>query len=866
MLARQSPTRVPFHSAQAGLRCWALWLVLCLLAPPCLSQEVLEDPQLQLSGRAGQTVIYSVGYFHEQLESETVHVRVEIPADGSPLAPQKLQFGYSGMRIEIAVASTEPFTARLLDGENVVSQQQCQAVGTFRLEYGLLPAGEPWSVPRALLNGVEQRWVADFVAGMRAGEAEPLVSSSPIANIDWQTLSAYFAALKGVLGQPLQPDTGTLADGWIGWEGSLGARVLSGPVAFEKGSCDFKLMLVDGQLVDVVPNTTALSEDWFEEPPQPLDIYIQRAHSLARALLAGNVAGGQLLFSPRYHEELTLESLRELSGQLRALVDDHQPEIVFQRSEFLPVGNTSYDKRLRLHSVLTSPNGQRCLSQVDFIFPSGAEVIGRGHLASIHIREAWPSAAPELASQQSALLAVIGTMQADDAAAKWLEKIHPQVKEHISPQELARFIAAAAEQLGPTVGEIDFDQWQASAGAYSTAVGPVEFATAPEARVQSNWMEGHWLGITVLTENFSASTHDLVPQYNDIQELAVRFWESLFKGDFPAAHVCLAEDFQRRLSVEQLQELFESAEFGTLARLRRVVFDRLRIADRDERPLPLMLTVYCVAEFEDGSYIPVSCEFIRSGGQDASTQLLNFSTDVNATFPLAAAAEAQMFWEAFSRADSDAVRRLVSEAMRARIQPEVLTAFLLELQQVLGSSDEESSAWVGRTLRIYDAGRQLLQLNRGFAGPQGRVEVVASFERGELRNFQFIHPALETFVGRSENQILLDNHAQAFVEVWLLGDTLSEENATRVRSFLASELNNEAGIGRLVELHRQLLLESGVRLDAKVVGRVASGDANRIELELRVQLERGERTVKLTYAVNAFAGWITQVEVMADDQ
>lgn len=841
-------------------------LVLYLLAPPCQAQEMLEDPQLQLSGRAGQTVIYSVGYFHEQLESETVHARIELPADGSPLEPQKLQFGYSGMRIEIAVASAEPFTARLLDGENVVSQQQCQAVGTLRLEYGLLPASDPWSVPRALLNGAEQQWVADFVAGMRAGEAEPLVSSSPIANIDWQTLSAYFAAVKGVLGQPLQQDIGTLADGWIGWEGSLGARVLSGPVTFEKGRCDFKLMLVDGQLVDVVPNTTALPEDWFEEPPQPLDIYIQRAHSLARALLAGNVTGGQLLFSPRYHEELTLESLRELSGQLRLLVDDHQPEIVFQRSEFLPVGDTSYDKRLRLHSVLTCPSGQRCLSQVDFIFPSGAEVIGRGHLASIHIREAWTSAAPALASQQSELLAMIGTIEAEAAAVKWLEKIHPQVKEHISPQELASFIAAAAEPLGQTVGEIDFDQWQASAGAYSTAVGPVEFATAPEARVQSNWLDGHWLGITLLAENFAASTHDLVPQYDDVQELSVRFWERLFEGNFPAAHACLAEDFQRRLSVEQLQELFEDAEFGTLARLRGVVFDRLRIADRDQRPLPVILTAYCIAEFEDGSYIPVSCEFTRSGGQDANTQLLNFSTDVSATFPLATVGEAQMFWEAFSRADSDAVRRLVSEAMRARIQPEVLTAFLLELQQVLGSNDGESSAWVGRTLRIYDSGRQLLQLNRGFAGPQGRVDVVAAFERGELRDFQFIHPTLETFVQRIENQALLDNHAQAFVEVWLSGDTSSEENAARVRMFLASELNNEVGIGHLVELHRQLLLESGVRLDAQVVGRVASGDANRIELELRVQLERGERTVKLTYAVNAFAGWITQVEVMANDQ
>ncbi len=866
MLESQSPTRVPFCSAQAGLRCWALWLVLCLLARPGQAQEMLEDPQLQFSGRPGQTVIYSVGYFHEQLASETVRSRVELPADGSPLEPQQLQFGYSGMRIEIAVASAEPFTARLLDGEKVVSERQCQAVGTIRLEYGQLPASDPWSVPRALLNGAEQQWVADFVDAMRAGEVEPLVSSLPIANIDWQTLSAYFAAVKGALGQPLQRDGGTLADGWIGWEGSLGARVLSGPVAFEKGRCDFKLMLVDGKLVDVVPSTSALPEDWFKERPQALEAYIQRAHTLARALLAGNIAGGQLLFSPRYHEEVTLESLRELSGELRVLVDDHQPEIVFQRSDFLPAGSDSFDMRLRLHSVLTSKNGQRCLSQVDFIFPSGAEVIGRGHLASIHIREAWTSAAPGLASQQAELLGMIGTMDAQDAAAQWLEKIHPQVKEHISPEELTRFIAAAAEQLGRPVAAIDFDQWQASAGAYSTAVGPVEFTTAAEARVQSNWLDGHWLGISLLSDNFAASTHDLVSQYHDVQELGIRFWESLFEGNFPAAHACLAEDFQRRLSVEQLQELFESAEFGTLGRVRGVIYDRVRIADRDARPLPVMLTAYCIVEFDDGSYLPVSCEFTRSSTQAATTQLLSFSTDVSGTFPLAAGAESQMFWEAFRGADSEAVSRLVSEATRARIQPEVLSAFLLELQQVLGSGSGDSSPWVGRTLRVYDSERQLMQLNRRMLGPRGRVDVLATFERGELRNFQFVHPALETYVGRVENKALLDTHARAFVDVWLSSNTLRLDGTERLQPFLASELNNDAGLGRLVELHRQLSLESGSKLDAQVVERNASDESNRIELELRVQLERGERTVKLTYAVNAFAGLITQVEVMTDDQ
>jgi hypothetical protein len=497
------------------------------------------------------------------------------------------------------------------------------------------------------------------------------------------------------------------------------------------------------------------------------------------------------------------------------------------------------------------------------------EVIGRGHLASIHIRETWPSADPELARQQSAMLAMIGTLAPEEAAAKWMESMHPNLKEHIRQEDLTTFIAAAAEQLGEPATAINLDRWQASSGAYSTAMGPVEFTKAA-TRVQSNWMDGHWLGVSLLTENFAASTHDLLPQYTDVQELAVRFWESLFEGNFAAAHACLAEDFQRRLGVEQLQELFESAEFGTLTRLQRVTYDRLRIADRDSRPLPVMLTAYCIAEFEDGSYIPISCEFTRGGAVEAVPQLLNFSTDVIGTFPLADATEGQLFWKAFSGADSAAIRRLVSQETRDRIQPEVLSGFLSELQQVLGSDGEESSSstssFAGRALRVYDAGRQLVQLNRRVVGPQGQVDMLATFERGELRNFQFTHPALETFAQRVENKALLDAPAREFLQLWLSSDSLRVENTERLKPFLASELKDEAGMGRLIGLHRQLLLESGGMLDAEIVARTPSADSNRIELEWRLQLERGERRVKLTYKVNALAGLIEDVQVIADDQ
>ncbi len=828
----------------------------------CWAQDTLAAPQLELRGPAGQTVIYTVRYFSNHVAGETIHSRVDLPADGSPLELQSLDFGYDGLQVQIAVATSQPFSVRLLDGDQVLREKSTQAAGMIDLRYGGVPEGDSLTMPRALLTPAESQFVERFIQGIRLGSAEPLVSSLPLANIDWQTLSTYFDTLTRELGVP-QTEMKEQLDGWISWEGSLGARVLSGKVEFTNGSCHFKLMQIEGKLVDVVPRAPALAEDWMDQPPKSLDAYIAQAHRLTQALLAGNVSGGQLLFSQRYHEDVTVEVVEELSRTLRAMVDDHDPTLEFKRFDFSLAAPQSSDRRLRIHSVIKSDSGQRCLGHVDFVFPSGEDVIGRGHLSSIYIHEAWNSAAPELAQHLAEMLSSVGSEEPRSVATKWMKRMHPELQPHIDQDKLAQFIESLGQAIGTKTGEIDFDLWESSESQQSTgstAYGPVEFALAPQTTVQSHWSDDKWIGLTFVSAQVAMSTLDLIPQYQVVQDRGVRIWTHLFGGQFAAAHELLDNRFRERFTLVQLTELCEESEFPELAQLRAVTLDRIRVLERDNRPQATMFSAYFIAEFVDDSYFPVSCE-LTFDSQTSTFSIMNFSTDVVHTFPIAAEEMQLQFWNAFANADPAAIGRMVSEATRQNIQPVILAAFLSELQELLGVNEGTLLRPATRMLREYDLGNQLLRLNSQVVGPKGIVDVEASFERKTLRNFHFKHPALSDFVHRIADQTFLDSSSNQFIDSWLSAENLRPENRDRLARFLTAELRGDAGMSRLEELHRRILLEAGELVSVEIVSRTPLRGANLFDIELLVQLERETRTIRLTYEVNAIEGVIAAVEV-----
>lgn len=838
-----------------------LLLVCCVRCGNALAaQDALAAPTLKLSGPAGQTVVFSVRYFDGAEAINTVETRVDLPADGTPLEPQALEFGHTGIRIQIAVATAQPFAAQLFAGDEKLGESQSNAMGVLELQHGSVPEGDEMPPPRALPNQSEQQLIRSFLAAIPTANTRPLVSTLPLANIDWQNLDAYCAALTRELGQPLEQDPGGPLEGWITWEGSLDARVLGGQVAFEHGHCKFTLMAIDGKLVDVEPSSAEMPADWLRQAPASIEEYVQRSNALAEALLGGDVVGAQLLFSSRYHEEVTVKELSTLSVELRELVDEELPAIEFKRSEFQAASADSNDKQLSIDSVLQCGNGERWISRVDFIIPSGPDLIARAHLASIHFRQAWQSASPAPAADLTELLNQIGSEDPHRVATRWSDRLHPDLKPFLELSRLTGWLEEAAERLGALAEPADFDRWLASSGPHSTAVGPVRFAKQDELSVRTHWNDDKLLGITLLGDHYAASTLDLVPRLATARQHGIHFWKQLLGGDVSGAHQRLAPSFREQLPLDRLRELLAASGLDSLPPIMNIEVDAVRVTDRDSRPLPVMFTIYYVAHLQDDEYLTLSCEFAPRDGTRDSFDLLNFSTDVQATFPIAAPAEVAAFLDAFLKGDVEAVSRLTSATNRALIDPAILEAFLAELRHAVGNAPASIPL---RTLRKYTDGRQLLQFNGVVPGSaEGSVVVDATMERGVLKRFRLEHPALDSFVDRVQDFDRLDARANEFLQAWLTDAHFAADPSERLEKFFVADRRTPAAMRRLGELHRELNVTLGALDAVDEVQHRALPDFNWIEIEWRLQFENGTRHVRLTYQLDAFHGLIDAVELL----
>ncbi len=172
--------------------------------------------------------------------------------------------------------------------------------------------------------------------------------------------------------------------------------MLAGPVEFEHGQCQFKLMTVNEKIVDVEPWSRQMPIHWYDQPPAAIDEYIERSHALLRALVAADIQAAHHLFSRRYDDEVTPELLSRLSQQWRDDYGQTITQLSYKGSDFGDAAQDSTAKRLSVDSIVEFEGGARCMARVDFTIPVGQNAIARAHLSAVNLRPSWQSVAPQL--------------------------------------------------------------------------------------------------------------------------------------------------------------------------------------------------------------------------------------------------------------------------------------------------------------------------------------------------------------------------------------------------------------------------------------------------------------------------------------
>ncbi len=827
----------------------SMWILITVSpVATVVGQELPAEPQLVIEGPADQTVIVVVRYFDGARVAKTVVSRVDLRAEPRP---QPLEFGHAGIRLLVAVPTKEAVTVRLLDGQTQRASTSSNQLGWLELTDGSVLPSDDFEMPRALLDESERTWVKRFLAALAIAQTHPLVSDLSAANIEWQTLDAYCEALTRELGNPSIDEQ---LDGWLTWEGNLGARVLAGQVSFERGTCRFELMRIGGKLVDINAQPSALDEDWFRGPSSEAK-YIAQSRQLAENLFAGRVPEARALFSSRYHQEITMDVLASLRDQLHEQFGQELSGIELGRTELGDYDPESESRTLSvIHALTLKGSDKRCISRVNFEFPCGPNTVSRGHLASITFRESWQSAHPTLAEMIHNLLRSLSSEEvlAGDTRV-WDAVLHPSVLAEIPAGQLTEFSKNLHSLVGGLDLEPDWDQWTSKqVRGNIQAEGPATLG-GQISQLQVDFSEGKLVGLTVMGDRYAASTLDLVSDSGGAAEVGRKFWTRLLAGELPAAHALLAPVFQEQLPLEEFRSLVAESDLKDMPKVRRVRIERVRLADRPQRALPAMLATYYLAEFEAGGFQPLRCEFRKS---EKGPELLNFSTDFESRMPSGDWTRANALVNAFRSGQPEEVIALIAEKDQSEIDAVLLGYFMRHLHEVLGPPNQPASSSV---IYQYTTGARVERIRTIVDGPQTSIPLSAVFQYGSLKSFEFTSAKLAYFVDQIDDMSSIETAGLRFLESWLTGDDVAGTAPLVVRSLRTDPVGN-----RLVELRSGLGKRLGDYQSGRLVTHQVSDTDNAIVLTFEAHFAQGDAPIGLTFEVDAFSALISSIELLED--
>ncbi|MCR9293184.1 MAG: hypothetical protein NXI32_10725 [bacterium] len=802
------------------------------------SQELLINPRLSLEGPEQQLVYVYVRYFDDLQLTKTVTRRLPITADNQDY---QLEFGHGGMRILVEVPTKQPVRVVLRDDDRKVLDATSDGIGMIELGYGTFPEDDAYQPDRVLLNEQEREFVQKVLERMNQGDTRDLVSSSLVANIEWQTLDAFCQSLQNYLGE--MDASSQELDGWLSWQGNLGARVLAGPCQYASGRCLMRLSVIDGLLFDLEVESEAIPEDWFAGPVSS-DEYVDSAEELAMRLVGGirpeNVEATRRLFAAQFRQSVTSEDLLELSATLAEKYGSPPQSIRFLASNLDPWKPGQAYRDYRIFHLLQMPEARACISETTIAFSSVGNRIGRGNLATVQITEAWPSAQPEEAASALAFLKAIGGQ--DNIADLFHEDIVPLLD--------TTGLKDSMDELFGQVGSIDvepqLEMWEANQQANrTTAQGQVQFDRG-RLTVRLDFSDKQLVGALISGPTLAWQSTQYIAEADRVEAIAAKFWESLLTGRAAEAHQLLAQKFREQFSLEDFASLLKNSDFAEPQSIERFHTDQVLISTRQDRPLAAMVSVYQLVELADGTLQPLRAEFART---DEAWELLNFNSDFQASF---AGRQPHPGFEAFlasiQNGNQDQLLELLQPQLAESVQPQVLQAFLSKLRILIDPAfvPEQQRCW-----HDYRLGTRWEQLTTELKSKSGEsIPVLAVFQLNQLASFRIQAEEMGAFVAEVSDWSCFDELVLNAIREWMAGNTQAASQ------FFSASLQNAELENQLNEIKSTLLVSHGAFQEAWVSSRSVSRESNRVLCWVTLRFERGRVPLRVGLQVDALGGRI----------
>lgn len=819
--------------------------------------DVLVTPKLVIEGPEFQSYYAFIRYFDQGELSKSLQSRLTV---GDSTAELELEFGHEGLKVILVSPTTSPSEVRLVDGDQTIATKLVGKLGdTVEITHGETAEEDLPMLPRVMPNEADRAFIEKVLSAIERQDTRSLVSSSPQVNVQWQTLDAFATSLTTELGKRLSASP--QLDGWLSWKGNLGSRVLSGPITFERGVCHLTFVEIDGLLVDVQARSRELSEDWFQGPASE-EAFVSAARQVAQLIFAeqDTTADLQQLFARKLHETITRERLREFRQQMQAEYGDsiHGIELLDTRVEPLTDQQQTrdYEVFLRLHMR----DGEDCICNTRFEFNSGFPAdsedagslsdsfvrIGIGQLVGVNIRPSWPSAAPSQAKAALQLLQQLGNGELDPAL--W----HPLATSTLDMEQMQ----AALKTIRARFGELSGTQLETWAGEESAALGWAQGNVGSDrgpVQLKIDFIEDKILGFGLASPN---SNFESYAHVRDAQKLGYQgnnFWTRLLKGDLPDAHRVLSEDFRAQLPLSRFEKLVESSGLAAGRKLKQVVWDVTRVADRLDRKLPLIVSTYHWAEFQNGDVQALRCEFRR--GEEA-WEMIDFTSDFAKVFPSESNHPAFVsLAQSIATQNAKQIIEQLSPVHAEFAKAPILRAFLHAVHDELASVALPDEAYVRQIVR-YDRGmRQVTCTALLQTGKESR-RLMGTFVNNHLTSFAIDLEQPVRFVDRVEEPHWYADFAQMILKDWMLNESrmISMHQTESLRANdLMNRLQALKSTWRLTFGEFETVVQSKERLRPS---------RNEVDCELNLKFEAGEVRLLITFEVDAFTARIAEFRVL----
>lgn len=603
-----------------------------------------------------------------------------------------------------------------------------------------------------------------------------------------------------------------------------------------------------------------------EFDPTPL---IEQSASLTHLLLAGDATAAHEKFALPYREQVTVESLAELSNKLRELFGKKVSKIDFLATQFGETDVESQTAVLRVRHLVAFASGKEAISNVTFFLSTNEGNVEDVELASIDVRETWPSFSPKTWNTVTNSLEILcsgefGGVDRVDAQGEQQSKtvsdfkalLHPDLQPLIAEQKLVDFVEQISSCFGPIVQPTQWSHWSyQTEGQQLSATGTVT-TKRDQVEIRADFSNERLIGLSFIGLKGALSTLDLIEVKTQTAEMGKRFWEHIFRRELAQAHKLLAPKFQEELAMNEFESAILESGLADTPELKGVELDVIRLSNRLERADAIGLVGIYLITFMDGSQQTVQCEFAAN---DSSQGLLYFANDFEAIVPMAQAERVREIVSAFLSTEPIRVKRLLDAAAQKYFDVGITRAFMQRLQRLLGTG--RVTVQDIRVLYVYSRSNRLEQLRARLETPERSVAFVGTTQAGVLRSFSFVAPELKTFASAIIEIGDVEEFGSAFIAEWMKAN----ETAQAVEKMVGDGEDRQTNLAKLNAHRDSLLKKHGHFLWSDLVSwKNTSRSSN--EIQAIYELEFADQTIdmQLTFELSAIGAKVRAASILSE--